>query len=451
MKLRVLILTSAVLVLAACRADTDTQQAQSPLQPTQTSAATQTEAVPAEASPDILPTGTQESPTALPSITNEVPTPTVTNIVEQLPQATSLPDPSGYEWQPVFQGLTVPVFVTGAGDGSGRLFIVQQSGEILVARDGSLQVEPFLDISDRTSLPRSGNNYGERGLLGLAFHPQFEQNGFFYVNYTDRNGDTNISRFQVRSENIDLADPSSEKRLLFVQQPYPNHNGGMLEFGPDGFLYIGLGDGGSGGDPDGNAQSNETLLGKILRIDVDGGDPYGIPADNPFANGGGLPEISANGLRNPWRFAFDRLTEDLYVADVGQNQWEEVSFLPAGSSGVSNFGWDYFEASHTFEGQPPEGVDFVPSVAEYDHSQGCSITGGYVYRGMNLQDWQGVYLYGDYCSGLVGGLLRSPDGTWQNQILFQTGMNITSFGLDEAGEIYLTDFTTGAVYRLTKK
>jgi len=331
------------------------------------------------------------------------------------------------------------------------LFVVQQSGQIMLARDGVLLETPFLEISDRTSLPRSGTSYGERGLLGLAFHPQFSQNGFFYVNYTDRNGDTNISRFQVRPENLDQADPASEKRLLFVSQPYPNHNGGMLEFGPDGYLYIGLGDGGSSGDPQGNAQSNTTLLGKILRLDVDTGDPYAIPADNPFANGGGLPEIWANGLRNPWRFAFDSLTADLYVADVGQNQWEEVSFLPSGSSASANFGWDYYESFHTFEGQPPEGAQFIQPVAEYSHEQGCSITGGYVYRGVNLPAWQGVYLYGDYCSGLVWGLLHSVDGAWQNELLFETGMNITSFGLDETGELYLADFSSGAIYRLAQK
>ena len=444
MKFKILILASAVFVLAACRAAATTQP---PAQLSNTPPAEQTGNAPVEASPTSLPVNT---PTISPVPTN---TPPAVNTAtpEQPAQAATLPDPAEYEWQPVLQGLSVPVFVTEAGDGSSRLFVVQQSGQIMVARDGAVLGEPFLDISDRTSLPRSGNAYGERGLLGLAFHPQFVQNGFFYVNYTDRNGDTNISRFQVRPDNPDQADPGSEKRLLFVAQPYPNHNGGMLEFGPDGFLYIGLGDGGSGGDPHGNGQSNETLLGKILRIDVDGGDPYGIPADNPFANGGGLPEIWANGLRNPWRFAFDRLTHDLYIADVGQNQWEEVDFLPAGSPGGANFGWNYYEATHPYEGQPPSDKVFVQPVAEYSHGPSCSITGGYVYRGMNLPAWQGVYLYGDYCSGLVWGLLRGPDGAWQNELLFQTGMSITSFGLDEAGELYLTDYNTGAIYRLAQK
>lgn len=444
MKFRILFLAGAVYVLAACRASATTQ---APVQPSSTSPATQTQLTTVETSSTSLPSGT---PTTSP-ISTDTPEAVETATQEQPAQATALPDPEQYAWQPVLQGLTVPVFVTGAGDGSGRLFVIQQSGQIMVARDGALLAQPFLDISDRTSLPRGGSGYGERGLLGLAFHPQFAQNGYFYVNYTDRDGNTNISRFQVRSDNPDQADPGSEKRLLFVEQPYPNHNGGMLEFGPDSFLYIGLGDGGSAGDPHGNGQSTQTFLGKILRIDVDGGDPYGIPTDNPFANGGGLPEIWAYGLRNPWRFSFDRLTHDLYIADVGQNQWEEVDFLPAGSPGGSNFGWNYFEASHAYEGKPPADAVIVQPVAEYDHGQGCSITGGYVYRGVNLPDWKGVYLYGDYCTGLVWGLLRNTDGTWQNKLLFQTGMSITSFGLDEAGDLFLTDYNTGAVYRLSKK
>lgn len=445
MRLKILFLAGVVFALAGCRAQPVTQAT---VQPTSTQPAPPAESTTVGAA---SPTGIPEpSPTFSPeaAITSTL----ADTATPELPaSATALPDPAGYEWQAVLQGLYVPVFVAGASDGSGRLFIVQQSGQIMVARDGEVLPTPFLEISDRTSLPRSGTSYGERGLLGLAFHPQFEQNGFFYVNYTDRNGDTNISRFQVRPEDPDQADPASEKRLLFVPQPYPNHNGGMLEFGPDGYLYIGLGDGGSGGDPQGNAQSNQTLLGKILRIDVDGGDPYAIPEDNPFAGGGGLPEIWANGLRNPWRFAFDSLTDDLYVADVGQNQWEEVSFLPAGGPGGANFGWDYYEASHAYEGQPPAGIQLVEPIAEYDHGQGCSITGGYVYRGLNLPAWQGVYLYGDYCSGLVWGLLPGGDGAWQNQLLFQTGMNITSFGLDEAGELYLADFNSGVIYRLAQK
>jgi glucose/arabinose dehydrogenase len=282
----------------------------------------------------------------------------------------------------------------------------------------------------------------------LAFHPGYSENGYFYVNYTDTNGDTSISRFQVSPENPDVADGGSEKRLLFVAQPYRNHNGGAVVFGPDGYLYLGLGDGGSGGDPEGNGQSTQTLLGKILRIDVDAGDPYAILPDNPFASGGGLPEIWSYGLRNPWRIAFDRANGDLFIADVGQNAYEEVNFLPSGSSPGANFGWDYREAAHPFEGQPPDGLTLIDPVAEYSHGSGCSVTGGAVYRGASLPDWTGVYLYGDYCSGMVWGLRHSPDGSWQQGLLFETGVNITSFGEDQSGELYLADYS-GTVYRLS--
>jgi glucose/arabinose dehydrogenase len=240
-------------------------------------------------------------------------------------------------------------------------------------------------------------------------------------------------------------------RLLSVDQPFANHNGGVVAFGPDGYLYLGLGDGGSGGDPQGNAQSLDTLLGKILRLDVDAGDPYVIPPDNPFADVGGRPEIWAYGLRNPWRFSFDRLNGDLYIGDVGQNAWEEIDFLPAGHPGGANFGWDYREGAHPFEGTPPAGLELIDPVVEYSLSgANCAVTGGYVYRGQNLPDFHGVYLYGDFCSGVVWGLLRLPDGSWQNAALFETGANITSFGQDEAGEIYLVD-RQGSIYHLAQR
>jgi glucose/arabinose dehydrogenase len=323
------------------------------------------------------------------------------------------------------------------------LFIIEQAGLIQLWKDGALLDQPFLDIRDRV-----GSDASEQGLLGLAFHPRYTENGYFYVNYTDKNGDTHIARFTAAAQNPDQADPTSEVQLIFQPQPYANHNGGSVVFGPDGYLYLGLGDGGSGGDPQGNAQSTQTLLGKVLRIDVDGGNPYVIPPDNPFAGGGGLPEIYAYGLRNPWRISFDSLTGDLYIADVGQNQWEEIDFLPAGSTPGANFGWDFREGLHPFEGDS-QGQALLDPVAEYDHSQGCSVTGGFVYRGSNLPEWQGVYLYGDYCSGRVWGLLRTPDGSWQNELLFETGYNISSFGVDQSGEVYLVDHS-GNVYRLAK-
>ena len=332
-----------------------------------------------------------------------------------------------------------------AGDGSGRLFIIQQAGQILILKDGSLLPTPFLDIQDRV-----GSNGTEQGLLGLVFDPQVTQNGYFYVNYTDLDGNTHISRFQI-SADPDRADPATEKRLLYVQQPYPNHNGGSMKFGPDGYLYLGLGDGGSGGDPHGNGQSLNTYLGKLLRIDPEHGDPYAIPPDNPFVNGGGLAEIWDFGLRNPWRFSFDRLTGDLYIGDVGQDQWEEIDWLPAGTSGGVNFGWSYMEGDHPYQGNPPPSANQIGPVAEYSHSEGgCAVTGGEVYRGVNLPDWQGVYLYGDYCSGKVWGLLHRPDGSWQNQLLFTTSSAISSFGLDESGEVYLVD-RKGTILRLEQK
>ncbi len=360
-------------------------------------------------------------------------------------QATRLPDPAGFEWRPVISGgLSYPIGLENAGDGTGRLFALEKEGRIRILREGEVLPEPFLDIADRV-----GSSGSEQGLLGLAFHPRFKENGYFYVNYTDRNGDTVIARFQA-TQDPDRADPDSEAQLLQVDQPYANHNGGGMAFAPDGTLILGLGDGGSGGDPQGNGQSLQTRLGKLLRIDVDGGEPYAIPPDNPFASQGGLPEIWHYGLRNPWRFAFDRLTGDLYIADVGQNRWEEIDFLPAGTPGGVNFGWNYREGSHPFEGNPPGDLALVDPVAEYDHSQGCSVTGGTVYRGPSLPEFQGVYLYGDFCSGHIWGLLRLPDGSWQNERLFAGVGQITSFGADEAGEIYLVD-PQGNINRLSRK
>ncbi len=348
------------------------------------------------------------------------------------------PDPTRYTWFLVADGLEKPLGLTHAGDGSGRLFILEQPGLVRVVQDGALLSTPFLDIRDRV-LDR--NN--EQGLLGLAFHPDYENNAAFFVNYTGKGGDTYVSRFSITAD-PNLADPGSERVLLHIPQPYANHNGGHLLFGPDGYLYIGTGDGGSAGDPQGNAQNLNSLLGKMLRIDVDHGDPYAIPADNPFVGGGGLPEIWAYGLRNPWRYAFDRVTGDLYIGDVGQNTWEEVDVLSAPLSSGANFGWDFWEGAHAFEGAPPQDAVMIFPVWEYDHAQGCSITGGLPYRGA-FADWLGIYFYADFCSGTIWGLLQDVSGTWQNQVLFQTGANITSFGEDEAGELYWVE-RAGSVY-----
>jgi glucose/arabinose dehydrogenase len=347
--------------------------------------------------------------------------------------ASQFPNPNDFAWTPLISGLNRPVDLQSAFDGSGRLFIIEKYGAIRIFKDGQLYDQPFLNIDDRVN--ERGN---EMGLLGLAFHPNFQQNGYFYVNYTGQGGHTYISRFQATG---DVADPASETLLLTVNQPYPNHNGGVLAFGPDGYLYAGLGDGGAGGDPQKHGQNTDSLLGKILRIDVDSGDPYSIPADNPFGN-----EVWAYGLRNPWRMSFDRATGDLWIGDVGQNQYEEIDYLPAGSPGGANFGWSIMEASYGYDGEAQPGL-LLPA-AEYNHDFGCSVTGGYVYRG-TMPEWNGIYLYGDYCSGTVWGLTL-VNGQWQPQVLFETDILITSFGEDESGELYLIS-DAGSVYILAKK
>lgn len=352
--------------------------------------------------------------------------------------AAQLPDPGTAQWRLVADGFSRPLDIQASGDG--RLFVVEQAGVIRVMVDGEPSPQPFLDLRDR--VVSSGN---EQGLLGLALHPDHTQNGLLYVNYTGSGDVTHIAQFQVDPDTSQAA-PDSQITLLTLDQPYKNHNGGGLAFGPDGFLYIGTGDGGSAGDPLGNGQSLQTLLGKILRIAVDGSETYTIPGDNPFLDvAGARPEIWDYGLRNPWRFSFDPANGDLFIADVGQNQWEEVNYEAAGRGGV-NYGWNAFEGSHPFAGTI-EGTAFP--VAEYSHSQGgCSITGGVVVRDPELAQWQGVYFYGDFCSGLIWGLLPQGDGTWANEVLFDTGFSITSFGSDPSGGVYLAD-RAGGIYRLT--
>lgn len=384
------------------------------------------------------PTVDPASPTASPptAVPNTV-TPTEipgTDTPPPAPNVEAFPDPNDYNWQLIASGLVRPVDLQ--ADGSGRLFVVEKLGHIHVIEDGILIDQPFLNIEDRVN-----DSSNEMGLLGLAFHPNHAQNGYFFVNYTGSAGDTFISRFQV-TDNPYFADPASEVNLLRVGQPFPNHNGGSLDFGLDGYLYAGLGDGGLGGDPLGNGQSLDTLLGKILRLDVDSAEPYAIPSDNPFGD-----EIWAYGLRNPWRISFDSSSGDLYIGDVGQGQWEEIDHIPAGSPGGANFGWDYREGAHPYEGNPPGGL--TDPIAEYSHAEGgCSVTGGYVYRG-SMPEWNGIYLYGDYCTGFVWGLIRGNSG-WQGQLLFDTDVNITSFGQDEMGEVYFVG-DGGGVYKLVRK
>jgi glucose/arabinose dehydrogenase len=275
-----------------------------------------------------------------------------------------------------------------------------------------------------------------RGLLGMTFHPKYAENGFFFVHYTQEGGNSVIARYRV-SGDPNLADPDSEIPLLEISFPIGEHLGGALVFGPDGFLYISIGDGGAGGNGDeaGNAQNPETYPGSLLRMDVDGSSK---------------PEIWAIGLRNPWRFSFDALNGDLYLADVGENQWEEINYLPAGNPAGANFGWNFYEGAQPYKGDPPNDLETIFPIWKYDHTLGCSVTGGYVYRGKSIPEWFGVYIYGDYCTGNIWGLLQNPDGSWQNALLFELPAYITSFGQDEDGEIYLVSIT-GKIYKLVGK
>jgi glucose/arabinose dehydrogenase len=341
-------------------------------------------------------------------------------------------------------GLDEPVDIANAADGTGRLFVVEKAGRIRVLQDGKLSSVPFLDITGRV-----GSGGSEQGLLGLAFHPDYVHNGYFFVNYTDRQGNTVVSRFAVGSDPAQ-ADPSSETVILTVDQPAANHNGGQLAFGPGGFLYVGLGDGGRAGDPFGNGQNRQTLLGKMLRLDVDHGQPYTVPASNPFAGSSGLrPEIWATGLRNPWRFSFDRSTGDLYIADVGQDTYEEIDYQPAGSQGGENYGWSIMEGMHCYPAsQACDRTGLTLPVAEYDHSQGCSVTGGYVYRGRQFPSLDGIYLFSDYCSGRIWALDRDGQGQWRMAEVGRASIRPSSFGEDEAGELYLVDIQGGKLYRI---
>jgi glucose/arabinose dehydrogenase len=395
------------------------------------------ETVASEPTPD--PTLVPE-PTTVPS---PVVSPTPVPPTEPPPTSTpitaeALPDPSGYRWSEIAGGFIKPLALTHAGDD--RLFVVEQRGVIWVIRNGQVLPEPFLDIRDRVV-----DISFEQGLLGLAFHPQHPRNGLFYVNYTNSGGDTVVSRFSATLE-ASHADPDSELVLLTIDQPFSNHNGGALAFGPDGFLYIATGDGGSANDPFGNGQNLGTLLGKLLRIDIDAGDPYAIPPDNPFSGGGSAPEIWVYGLRNPWRFSFDRLNGDLYIGDVGQNSWEEISFLPAEQARGNNLGWDLREGMHPFASQQTEGL--IDPVAEYaNNGQTCSVTGGISIRSAELPDWAGVYIYGDYCSGQVWGLVRDSGGSWISTVLFSTGLAISAFGEGADGSAYLVHHG-GAIFQL---
>ncbi|MDP9368457.1 MAG: PQQ-dependent sugar dehydrogenase [Chloroflexota bacterium] len=396
----------------------------------------------------------------------------------------SLPGDPQIQLVQVASGLLDPVNVTSANDGSGRLFVVERVGFIrIIDPNGQVMEEPFLDITRLV-----GTWFLEQGLLGLTFHPDYVNNGLFYVYYIDyrTNGDSFVVEYRVSADNPNQADPDSARVILTVEQPFVNHNGGTINFGPDGYLYISLGDGGLAGDPYETAQDVNDVLGSILRIDVNaqGDAPYRIPENNPFSQAGGVqpegeyletgilpsdvanqeaqdgsyhpearPEIFFWGLRNPWQFSFDAQTGDLYVTDVGQNAWEEINFVPAGTEGGWNFGWDFMEGAHCYPPAQPAGpatpeaggeeigacsVVGVPPVAEYSHEFGCSITGMGVYRGEAFPALQGIYFNSDFCSGRIWGLARDDAGTWQYAELLQTSLLATGSGTDETGNVYLT-------------
>ena len=381
------------------------------------------------------------SPSSAPSPSPVTPSPSLAPSVAPL---------EGVSLEPIVSGLADPIGITNAGDVSGRLFVNERGGRVrIVNAKTALAATDFVDLSDRI---RSG---GEQGLLGLAFHPDFAANGRVFVHYSRAGDGATVISELTASADRRTADPASERVIFTLHQPFANHNGGEIAFGPDGNLYIGLGDGGSGGDPEGNGQNRQVLLGKILRIDVDGprasNGEYAIPDSNPYAASGvapgdGLPEIWAYGLRNPWRFSFDRGTGDLYIGDVGQGSWEEIDHQPADSRGGENYGWDLFEGTHCSTNCAS--IEVVLPVAEYGHSPGggCSVTGGYVYRGARQPAMLGNYLFGDYCSGTIWTL---PDaGGVTPRPLAETGLRISSFGEGEDGEIYLVDLSGGGLYRV---
>ncbi len=355
------------------------------------------------------------------------------------------PEPTDAKIEVVVDGLVAPLDVTHAGDGSGRIFIAEQAGRIRIVRDGALVERPFLDITDRVG---SG---GERGLLGLAFHPDYPADPRLFVDYTDRSGDTVIASFRVGSEDAGLVDPATENVILWIDQPFANHNGGAVAFGPDGMLYVGMGDGGSAGDPQGNGRKLGTLLAKILRIDIDGGgpEPYAVPADNPFvAVAGARPEIWATGMRNPWRFRFDRTTGDLWIGDVGQRLYEEIDVMRAGVGGL-DFGWNTMEGFHCY--QPADGcrtAGLTLPVTEYQHPAGCAVVGGVVVRDPPVGRLDGRYLFGDACTDTIWAIDPVGDERRDPVVVGKAGRSLSSIGEGEDGTVYATNLR-GVLLRIS--
>ncbi len=374
-------------------------------------------------------------------------------------QSTQSTSPAGvfngvtYRWTPITsEHFDDPIYMAFAPDNSGRLFVAEQVGLIFIVKNGQVDPTPFLDISDLLPTRVYSGEYTEQGLLGMAFDPHFAQNGVFYVSYTDTNVNSIIARYHVMPDQPDRADPNSGVILLKFPQPYQDHKGGQIAFGPDGYLYAAFGDGGNPGIPSYRSQNPQSYLGKMLRLDVSDvtAPVYSIPPDNPFVgNPKYLPEIWALGLRNPWRFSFDQQTGDLFIGDVGQWQYEELDYQPASSHGGENYGWSAFEGFHTYlTDQPILGAPTWP-ILEYKHDIGQCIIGGYVYRGQALPELVGKYIYGDYIYGEVWILDRDASGQWQNHLLMSnTGFNMSAFAEDRNGELYLLDYK-GGIYRLT--
>ena len=352
---------------------------------------------------------------------------------------------AGARLQEIASGLNMPLFVTAPAGDQARVFVVEKAGRIRIVQNNALVGTPFLDITAKVSTG------GEQGLLGLAFHPQYASNGKFVINYTDVSGDTRVSVYTVSADPM-RADAQSEQIILTVDQPFSNHNGGMVVFGPDGKLYIGLGDGGSAGDPQNNGQNRNSLLGKILRLDVNGAGGASVPADNPFVGQtDARPEVWSYGLRNPWRFSFDRTTGDLYIGDVGQGGHEEIDVSTAASGrgrGV-NYGWRIMEGSFCYNASSCVRAGLTEPVLDYTHADGCSVTGGYVYRGSAVPALTGLYLYADYCSGWVRSFRLSGGAATEQKdwASLRPGGQILSFGEDPRGELYVMT-AAGKVFRI---
>ena len=398
----------------------------------------------------------QESPS------QESPSPE--SISQEVSYVAQIPDAQNAQLTWIADGFDRPLFVTHAGDGSGRLFVVEQTGRIRILQDGKILEEPFLDASDVADWLFAfdeENNYSENGLLGLAFHPDYEENGYVFIYYTDREGDSALARYRVDAADPNRADAASGQVILSVDQPHHWHNGGMLAFGPDGYLYLALGDGGGKhGNPCNNGQRRDTLLGKILRLDVGVSEvaDYSVPPDNPYVgNELAKPEIWAYGLRNPWRFSFDHVTGDLWIGDVGESRWEEINYQLANSPGGENYGWGIYEGYVVYTDYDdnvryadnkdlPLEETALPAFT-YSHNEGISITAGYVYRGDAIADLYGVFLFGDFGSGRIWTIYRREDGGWQVNEYMDTEHFISSFGEDEAGELYVVDYFDGSIWQ----